>query len=182
MCKTFYEQGVIWAFNESYVFNSTHQTGEFLCLYYAISTWVPTSKCRLLVSFLFSHQTDLTAAVIFEEDFFLGWWFLCFHCIYSKSCNRYNSMSFVVVCLLTRIRSSITIIHYHTYHTIPYIVQLFIGNFHSLYKMLKSLNTVAVICNLLECFPMLPVEINGNITYDTMAYLEKINKSINFDK
>lgn len=48
--------------------------------------------------------------------------------------------------------------------------------------MLKSLNTVALICHFLECFPMLPVEINGVLTYDTMAYLEKINKSINFDK
>lgn len=32
MCRTFYEQGVIWAFNESYIFNSTQQTDCFYML------------------------------------------------------------------------------------------------------------------------------------------------------
>lgn len=33
-----------------------------------------------------------------------------------------------------------------------------------------------------ECFPMYPVEINGTMKYDTHEYLEKVNKSINFDR
>lgn len=32
LCKNFYEQGVIWAFNESYIFDSTQDTGTLLLL------------------------------------------------------------------------------------------------------------------------------------------------------